>query len=117
MKAKINRLVVSLVFGLCFVMMAVGMFNLNSQAVFAKPLSTDIGGVITQSTTWVITNSPYILTSDVTVNDDVTLTIEPGVVVKGQTNSELKTLGHLHAVGTASQPITFTSDINTGGDQ
>ncbi len=78
------------------------------------PLSVNVSGVITQPTTWTAANSPYILIGDVTVNPGVTLAVEPGVVVKGQGGTELKVLGHLDAVGTVTQPITFTSATNTG---
>ncbi|MDY7079798.1 MAG: hypothetical protein SXV54_23185 [Chloroflexota bacterium] len=84
----------------------------------ARPLTdTDVGGVITQSTTWGLAGSPYILTDNVVVTTGVTLTIEPGVVVQGQQNIQLKVLGHLSALGTETQPLTFTSATDTGSHQ
>ena len=50
--------------------------------VQAKPLSTDVGGVISTDTTWVQADSPYIVTSDVAVQSGVTLTVEPGVEIR-----------------------------------
>ena len=41
---------------------------------------TDVGGPITSSTTWDLAGSPYVVTSDVTVQNGAVLTIEPGVV-------------------------------------
>jgi len=73
------------------------------------PNADNVSGVIVTNTTWTKANSPYILTGDVVVTQGVTLTIEPGVEVKGDDNTELKILGHLEAVGTAAEPVTFTS--------
>ncbi|MCZ7570272.1 MAG: hypothetical protein M5U01_17040 [Ardenticatenaceae bacterium] len=80
-------------------------------------LNTNVAGTIITHTTWTITDSPYILTGDVVITGGVTLTVEPGVVVQGQDNVELKVQGHLQAVGTASQPITFTSATDSGPNQ
>ena len=55
----------------------------------------------------------YLLESDFTVPPTVTLTIEPGVTVMGNrggnNSAELRIEGDLDAIGTPSQPITFTS--------
>ncbi len=82
-----------------------------------RPLNTNVSGVITQSTTWDVGGSPYVLTSDVTVNPGVTLTIAPGVTVQGGDNVELKVQGDLQALGIPGQPITFTSVSDSGGGQ
>lgn len=70
---------------------------------------------ITENTTWE-TGKTYILTTRVTVVDGVILTIEPGVIVKGEagTGSNATALliargGKLMAEGTAEAPIIFTS--------
>ncbi len=81
------------------------------------PLLTDVGGTIITDTTWTLAGSPYVLTSDTVITGGVTLTVEPGVTVMGNNDVELKVLGHLTAVGTPAQPITFTSATNTGGGQ
>ena len=43
--------------------------------------STEVVGIINADTTWTKENSPYTLTGPIFVNNDITLTIEPGVVV------------------------------------
>jgi hypothetical protein len=44
------------------------------------------------------------------VPSGVTLTIEPGTVIKGSSGSDLIVEGTLNAVGTSTNPIVFTSD-------
>lgn len=43
--------------------------------------STFVGGIIWENTTWTLENSPYIITDTVQIPENVTLTIEPGVIV------------------------------------
>jgi RHS repeat-associated protein len=80
---------------------------------------TNVSGAISSNTTWTAANSPYIVTGNVTVAAGVTLTIEPGVVVKLNNQfREIKVNGTLTAIGTEALPITFTSiqDDTVGGD-
>ncbi|MCB8925516.1 MAG: hypothetical protein H6652_07805 [Ardenticatenaceae bacterium] len=78
--------------------------------VQAKPQLVDVGGIIATDTTWTAANSPYILTDRVTVQTGVTLTIEAGVTVMvPDSRKDLDVQGHLEAVGTAVNPILFTS--------
>ena len=78
---------------------------------------TYIENDITEDTTWTKENSPYVLYSPI-VYPGVTLTIEPGVVVKVLTNSNLYIEGTLIANGTPEEEIYFTStrDDSVGGD-
>ena len=75
---------------------------------------TNVSGGIFSSTTWTLANSPYIMTGPVVVFPNVTLTIEPGVVVKikeKSTNTSeqvyLELRGKLVAKGTSASPISF----------
>ncbi|HEY2092417.1 MAG TPA: right-handed parallel beta-helix repeat-containing protein [Thermoanaerobaculia bacterium] len=70
---------------------------------------TNVSGAITTNATWTTAGSPYNITSDVTVNTGVTLTIQPGVTIKVADSSSLLVSGKLAAVGTSSQPIVFTT--------
>jgi len=70
---------------------------------------------ITEDTTWE-TGNIYILEGRITVLAGKTLTIEPGVIIKGREGSGSNATalmvargGKLMAVGTASSPIIFTS--------
>lgn len=77
----------------------------------AKPQIIDVSGTIATDTTWTVANSPYIITDTVTVQTGVTLTIEAGVTVMTMEGLDqyLDVQGHLEAVGTAVNPILFTS--------
>lgn len=80
---------------------------------------THVSGTISTNTTWTLAGSPYVLDGNITVSSGVTLTIEPGVVVKfNGTSRQLTVNGTLSAVGTPGSRITFTSiqDDSVGGD-
>ena len=79
---------------------------------------TTVSGTISTNTTWGLGGSPYVFAGDVTVASGVTLTLEPGVVVKLDSGDELDVDGTLLADGTSGQPIVFTSikDDTAGGD-
>ena len=82
---------------------------------------TVVSGPMSEDTVWTLANSPYLVTGDVTVNEGVTLTIEPGVKVMFLANSddqqsglssyesELTVYGTLVAQGTSANRIVFTS--------
>lgn len=80
--------------------------------------STTISSHITSDTTWGLAGSPYVLDISPNINAGVTLTIEPGVIVKAKIGKSLKIKGSLIANGTAENPIVFTSIRNDsfGGD-
>ena len=70
----------------------------------------DVGGPILEDTTWTKVDSPFIVKQHVTVIEDVTLTIEPGVTVKFNKDIALLIDGTLVAKGTESEKIIFTSN-------
>lgn len=74
-----------------------------------------VNGNITADETWV-TGKTYILTTRVAVTSGATLTIEPGVIVKGEAGTGANATAliiargaKLMALGTATEPIIFTS--------
>ncbi len=67
-----------------------------------------VSGSITEDTTW---NADKVnVVGDVTVEDTITLSIEPGVLVEFHDYYRLEIQGRLLAVGTAVAPILFTTD-------
>ncbi len=73
---------------------------------------------ITSSRTWTKSNT-YILDGRVFVTDGVTLTIEPGTVIKGKVRAAqdasalvIARGGKIQASGTAAEPIIFTAEAD-----
>ncbi len=87
------------------------------------PTSEEVTGEITTNTTWKA-DKIHIMDKKVIVKSGVTLTIEPGTIIKGKQGDELNASalvvekgGKLMAIGTAVKPIIFTSvldNIETG---
>ena len=71
---------------------------------------TNVSGVISSNTAWTLANSPYIVKGNILVQQGVTLTIQPGVVVKFDGAYYLQVDGELIANGTVNSKITFTSN-------
>lgn len=80
--------------------------------------ATYVEGDITQDTVWALIDSPFVLSDDVTVYPNASLTIEPGVEVRFGGYYLLNVTGRLVANGTKERPITFTSnkEAPTPGD-
>ena len=77
--------------------------------------SVEITSNITTNTTWE-TGKTYVLAGRISVTAGVTLTIQPGVIVKGQVGSGANASAlviargaRINAAGTATQPIIFTT--------
>jgi len=64
--------------------------------------------------TWTLANSPYLIDGEITIPNDSTLTIEPGVVVEFQGHYPLNVQGRLLAVGSEEDTILFTVNDTTG---
>jgi hypothetical protein len=88
---------------------ASSIFNFANRTLFTSVNATYVEGPITQDTIWTRVDSPFVVSKNVTVYSNATLTIEPGVEVKFGGNFSLIVLGKLYANGT-STPITFTSN-------
>jgi|GEM_PF-2387271 len=71
------------------------------------------GGIV--SGAWTLAGSPYEVEGTITVPDDSTLTIEPGVQVVFSGNYQFIVHGRLTAVGTESDSILFTASDPVAG--
>jgi len=73
---------------------------------------------ISTDTTWVKDSGPYIIYQGVSVEKGVTLTIEPGTIVKIEDYGHLDIFGKLSARGIENEKIYFTTLYNDsiGGD-
>jgi len=108
MKAPIFRL-----------LLALTLLLIGSQLpVRAAPTVTNVCGTIDTDTTWSLINSPYdVCIGGVRIKPAATLTIEPGVTVQFDNlgTNRLNVSGALSAIGTPTQPITFTGVVATPG--
>ena len=83
-------------------------FLLLSAGAYAQ---TNVSGGIFSNTIWTKANSPYILTDTVVVFPGITLTIQPGVEVRFDSQIQLELRqAKLIAIGTMADSITFTSN-------
>jgi hypothetical protein len=75
-----------------------------------------VGGVVTADLTLTPACSPYTISDYIEINDGTVLTIEPGVTLAFEGGVGLdvgaSSVGKLVAVGTAQNPIIFTSSSN-----
>lgn len=76
-----------------------------------------VQGDITTNTTW-SANNAYLLKGFVYVKSGITLTIEPGTVIKGDKDTKATLVvargGKMNAAGTTDKPIIFTSNVASG---
>src|SRR5512135_3734278 len=93
-------------------------FTAHSLPAAAAAPSACLSGPINTNTTWSITDSPVeICVSGLTVAQGATLTVDPGVTVKFDNGvaSSIYVQGVLSAIGTPTQPITFTGMLASPG--
>jgi hypothetical protein len=85
------------------------LFCLLSAVLSAYPDSASAYTLVSGnvSGTWPLSGSPFIVTAPITVPSGQVLTIQPGAVVEIPASTTFTVNGHVIAVGTSSQPITF----------
>ena len=76
-----------------------------------------LSGRLFESITLKASHSPYSVTSDLTILDNVTLTIEAGVTVKVIPGMSILVAGALQAQGTSAKPVIFTVKEPASGNK
>ncbi|GAJ07730.1 unnamed protein product, partial [marine sediment metagenome] len=72
----------------------------------AQPTTREVSGDITENTTWA--DDTILVTGDIVVNEDITLSINPGTWIKFQGNYGIEVHGYLVAEGIPGDTIIFT---------
>lgn len=90
--------------------------NADSVAISGTPAKRNsihyapANAALTANTTLTTTRSPYIITGTFTVPNNITLTLDPGVIIKMYNTSSVFTVnGSIMAGGTSTAPVVFTS--------
>jgi hypothetical protein len=78
---------------------------------------TYVSGVITTAATWTKANGPYIVTGNLGIEKNATLTIESGVQVLVDGGYYIGIKGKIIANGSENEPIVFTTKNNEYGWQ
>jgi hypothetical protein len=89
------------------------------QSFTTSPLVTTISADITSNQTWTTASGTYLVTGALAISSGITLTINPGVIVKfDRATAGFVVNGTLNANGTLGNLIYFTSDKDdtVGGD-
>ncbi len=69
-----------------------------------------IQGELRTDTIWDKDGSPYLITDNLTIPFGKELSIAPGVEIRIEREKRIRVLGRLRAIGTAEEPILFTSN-------
>src|SRR5262249_29529945 len=102
----------------CWVpLLAIALFTTPAHSQ-VQTVGTNVSANATWGPTGTLVGTVFRITTSISVNAGVTLTIQPGVVVKFDALTSLTVNGTVSAVGTAVSNIIFTSvrDDAAGGD-
>ncbi len=103
MRKQIGMLVILLT-------LILGASGFASRAFVQLASATYMEGPITRDTLWTLVDSPFVISKDIVIYANATLTIEPGVEVQFGGNFSIAVLGRLNAIGTQDKRIEFTSN-------
>ncbi len=87
-----------------------GISSFASRTLVPLASATYVEGPITRDTLWTLVDSPFVVSKDVVVYSNATLTIESGVEVQFGGNFSIAVQGRLVAGGTQDKRIRFTSN-------
>lgn len=93
--------------------LVLSMFGVVCRSLLHAADATFVEGAIVQDTLWTLVDSPFVLSNDVVVYPNATLTIEPDVEVRFGGNFSLSIEGKLIANGEEDKVIRFSSNKDT----
>ena len=94
----------------CLILLALLLF------VPAALAQTPISGAITSNAHWTVADGPYLVSSDVSIQNGAVLTIDPGATIYMGANASLTIqAGSIQAIGTAAKTIQVLSDKTRQG--
>ncbi len=82
----------------------------NTKNILEIKTPTIVNKNISKNTVWTKENSPYLVTDHLVINDEINLSIEPGVTVLFKNNISVTCNGSINAEGTNENPIIFRPD-------
>lgn len=88
-----------------------GKTNAEKEISYIIDNGIELGGMISQDMT-LHPNVHYIVSRSLAIPQGVTLTIEPGTILKFKQGTGISSAGSISAVGTSENPIIFTSSEN-----
>jgi RHS repeat-associated protein len=77
-------------------------------SVVTTPGPTAVSGSLAQDTVWGPEGSPYVVSGNFFVSNEVSLTLLPGTVVKMESGAKLNVNGQLLSLGTPDDRVTIT---------
>ena len=89
--------------------------DLNLIAVYEPTGQCILPADITQNTTLNKSCSPYLAQGDVTIHENITLTVEPGVEIWMPVDASIFINGDINAVGTYNEPVIFKVNPSYSG--
>jgi gliding motility-associated-like protein len=96
---------------LCLSLILIATYVISSSQASAQ--TTITASTLTSNTMWTKAASPYIVTNNLMVAGGVSLTLEPGTVVKFEPNVQLIVAGALIANGNSNDSIYFLRNSST----
>jgi hypothetical protein len=92
----------------CLAVLQLGLWTASSAPAAAPPKETAVGGGIYFDQVWSPANSPYVLTKNVKIGPNTTVTVEPGVIIEGD-GHDISVVGTFVIAGGSGAPGSDTA--------
>jgi parallel beta-helix repeat protein len=107
MEKRINNIIVGLLIAMIIFILILITFSMSA----SNAQATLVPEHITSDTTWNASGNPYTVKKDFVIDENITLTIEPGVDIQFQEYGRLYVEGDLYATGNASNYTRFFRSV------